>query len=559
MALCCNYCGAKQAKLKCSQCKTAYYCNIKCQKSNWKKHKHECKLLLPNSPNVEKSSIKTDEFEFMSMHTTKDMRQKFSHDVAYTSLTNTQCMPCKTNIRLFTDILLSPLTFWNIQSIHIQFIHPSENLSISPLVIRNFFYVASKLPKLKQFYIQDMTCGEVIPDTFNIRKGYIESFHTGAYQSLNELFIPIDDVFSSKIDYSAFCLFIENAPNITTVNITIRYWIPQQRDYILFCESMQNLFISLCKRKSIEKLSFVIDDCQCIDTVDEAFTDLLFILLEMIFSTHSDLSILTFDPPSFSKPKQDILWRILANKLSNLRELIVNKFAVRPYEYPESMQNYDDILKLIAAQKQMEYVSLDGYICWSLCDLKKLVNTLNKQCKSFQFLGCGWIQFESLDVVNHWKVLMTLFENPNMSLLDFQPWPFLQSNRGRMHQFDLLPDEVVDIICNAVVKCVLRFNDFMVKSEVIMSGHLEGQKVIIDEIFQYLVDDDLKNEIIIRINCPIGEYAPYKSKWSSKAIRIKHCVNERIKQMKHEKQLRYVKTFDFRIHPNIDFSFMTNN
>ena len=40
----CGSFGGKDAKLmKCSGCMSTFYCSPECQKSNWKKHKAECK------------------------------------------------------------------------------------------------------------------------------------------------------------------------------------------------------------------------------------------------------------------------------------------------------------------------------------------------------------------------------------------------------------------------------------------------------------------------------------------------------------------------------------
>jgi len=45
-----KYCGRlecqKFGNLRCSQCKSAYYCSNKCQKNDWKKHKKICKSSL---------------------------------------------------------------------------------------------------------------------------------------------------------------------------------------------------------------------------------------------------------------------------------------------------------------------------------------------------------------------------------------------------------------------------------------------------------------------------------------------------------------------------------
>jgi hypothetical protein len=42
----CDNCGKIDTKLmKCSRCKSAYYCSAECQKCSWKKHKLDCKQL----------------------------------------------------------------------------------------------------------------------------------------------------------------------------------------------------------------------------------------------------------------------------------------------------------------------------------------------------------------------------------------------------------------------------------------------------------------------------------------------------------------------------------
>jgi hypothetical protein len=40
----CRKCGKQNAKGKCSKCQKAWYCQLECQKSDWKKHNKECRL-----------------------------------------------------------------------------------------------------------------------------------------------------------------------------------------------------------------------------------------------------------------------------------------------------------------------------------------------------------------------------------------------------------------------------------------------------------------------------------------------------------------------------------
>lgn len=56
----CLYCDNEACKLRCSSCKTVYYCDTNCQKLAWPIHKHHCKrdlftlciLCGKNNPNI---------------------------------------------------------------------------------------------------------------------------------------------------------------------------------------------------------------------------------------------------------------------------------------------------------------------------------------------------------------------------------------------------------------------------------------------------------------------------------------------------------------------------
>ena len=41
----CQHCKKLGAKSYCSSCKSSYYCNVECQRADWKKHKRKCKKL----------------------------------------------------------------------------------------------------------------------------------------------------------------------------------------------------------------------------------------------------------------------------------------------------------------------------------------------------------------------------------------------------------------------------------------------------------------------------------------------------------------------------------
>eukprot|EP01083_Nonionella_stella_P106674 308097_1 len=314
----CKYCKStgSGSKLKCARCHSVYYCNVKCQRADWKQHKSQCerKIILPNVPNIDLNTITKDTIDIQCIQTTKQLRESFNHRKAYTAITNTQCFPTKAILELLTDILLSPLTFWSVQSIDIQFIgneNPSKPISNS--CIRNFFKV----------------------------------------------------------------------------------------------------------------------------------------------------------------------------------------------------------------------------------------NIINEKCKQIKFLRCGWVEFDAntLKTANTWQMLMELFaHNDNMSLLFFQPF-----NQRNAYHFDLLPEKVKDIICNAVVQSIVNFNDYMITMESMMCSAFEGQKVVIQQILEYLEEKEYKDQIIIYITCPGGEFESINRKWSSKAARIARYVNEKIKQTQTENQLQYVKTFDFQI------------
>lgn len=54
----CSFCGTQNINAKlCSRCKTAYYCNADCQKSDWKKHKIICKMMMQTDTKINRICI----------------------------------------------------------------------------------------------------------------------------------------------------------------------------------------------------------------------------------------------------------------------------------------------------------------------------------------------------------------------------------------------------------------------------------------------------------------------------------------------------------------------
>lgn len=43
----CAYCAKKNCEKRCSSCRSVYYCDSKCQKDHWNKHKHDCHNFKP--------------------------------------------------------------------------------------------------------------------------------------------------------------------------------------------------------------------------------------------------------------------------------------------------------------------------------------------------------------------------------------------------------------------------------------------------------------------------------------------------------------------------------
>eukprot|EP01083_Nonionella_stella_P106673 308095_1 len=335
----CKYCKStgSGSKLKCARCHSVYYCNVKCQRADWKQHKSQCerKIILPNVPNIDLNTITKDTIDIQCIQTTKQLRESFNHRKAYTAITNTQCFPTKAILELLTDILLSPLTFWSVQSIDIQFIgneNPSKPISNS--CIRNFFNVISKLPKLKRFRIRDMESRGINTETIKIRKAYVHSFQPNTYQTLNELFIPIDDVFySCDIDYSAFISFIHKACNIEAVEISIRYGISDchsVQQMTSFREATKRLFLAISVGLSVESFSFGINDCwnEYIDAIDPHFSQLLFESLGVAIVSQRNLNNLCILGRTFSKPLQDALWKLLADNIQSLSELYLGGIQI---------------------------------------------------------------------------------------------------------------------------------------------------------------------------------------------------------------------------------------
>ncbi|KAF1938937.1 hypothetical protein EJ02DRAFT_457443 [Clathrospora elynae] len=62
----CTTCSGQPARRRCSRCKSAYYCDKNCQKSDWKTHRNVCESIpqtysAPATPNFSTPTSPTNE------------------------------------------------------------------------------------------------------------------------------------------------------------------------------------------------------------------------------------------------------------------------------------------------------------------------------------------------------------------------------------------------------------------------------------------------------------------------------------------------------------------
>ena len=547
MSFTCNECNAVNAKLRCSGCRVVHYCNANCQRANWKRHKSVCKraIIIPIAAPSNIDDASKDKMEIYSMHTVGQLRQKFNHRVGYTEITNCQFEPSKAMLELLIDVLLSPLTFWSVESINIQFIPFSNPLSAKQIrqrknAVDNLFKVLPRLPKLKQLYIKEH--GGCNVDTFDIRTGYIESFEPKCYRSLDTLYIPSDDVFLCPFDFSNFVSFIKHSSRIKKMEINVRYH-DKVAHRTVFENVTKFILTSICEsdNKFLEELSFEVGDVG--DFNDDNANTLFTSLCDIIRSQH-ELRSLAINGRPFKHALQSHMWHMLADKALNLTELHLHVSELRPNE--QAFEKQKNLLHFIELHKRLEFISLDGCVCWTPDTLRNLVDILTTKCKQMNFIRLGWILFTMDTSIfdRSWQAMMDLFRyNANMSVVHFIPnvnaFPMID---------DLLPDK--QIIANAITACLLNYNKYQVYLEEMMNGYIQGEKALIQEIFEYLDDDDeeTKDRLIICIECPGHEFEAAKQYWALEANKIAKYVNDQIKEAVIEHQLKYVKTFEFNIY-----------
>ena len=74
----CAHCGNDQGKLKCCNgCHLVWYCNRKCQQSDWKCHQKSCKKVQQLRKRIEKEDKKERDQTLQTLHTLGDFRREF--------------------------------------------------------------------------------------------------------------------------------------------------------------------------------------------------------------------------------------------------------------------------------------------------------------------------------------------------------------------------------------------------------------------------------------------------------------------------------------------------
>eukprot|EP00485_Elphidium_margaritaceum_P012286 CAMPEP_0202693472 /NCGR_PEP_ID=MMETSP1385-20130828/7584_1 /ASSEMBLY_ACC=CAM_ASM_000861 /TAXON_ID=933848 /ORGANISM="Elphidium margaritaceum" /LENGTH=307 /DNA_ID=CAMNT_0049349153 /DNA_START=724 /DNA_END=1643 /DNA_ORIENTATION=+ len=302
------------------------------------------------------------------------------------------------------------------------------------------------------------------------------------------------------------------------------YWIndpADQPDLVAYSDALHEIFLSLTSRarsgKSLQEFSFEICDLQGdhIDDIDEKFGLYLLRMLHVILISQLDLRILTISRRPFSEKLMQQLWNLIAQHCPHLADISIDDFEIYPNE--KSERDPTGMLSMIGKLKSLDSLQLDGYILWTSQTLNCLANEITKNCKQIKYIRCGWVTIESK---SDWEILMSVFKhNFNMRAI------FFYAHHVTADVFD---DDAKDIICEAAIQNLRKFNDYIVPVKKILTAHLNGQEFLIPNVFEYLRDDEIDDELTIAMSIQYNMIAEVQDAILAAASSIEKHVNQQI-------------------------------